>query len=79
MSFEHSFHPQLNENSENVVQAMREKDNPDGETKERWRELYEYGTIKQKQRKELAEQISDLKDNEILMNNTYRPEIIGHR
>jgi len=25
---------------------MRQKDNLEGEAKERWRELYEYGTIK---------------------------------
>lgn len=54
--FPHSFHPQLNENSELKVQEIRQRDNPEGEQqKERWRELFEYGTMKQKQRKELAE------------------------
>lgn len=71
--FPHHFHPEMNPNSEEIVNLMKQGE--DYSKNERWKYLYEYGRQKQMERRELADKIKEIKENEELMNNTYRPEI----
>lgn len=70
------FKPQLNKNSEEIIRLMREGD--DYDKNDRWRSLYSYGVMKQKARKDIEDQIKEIREEEALSSQPYRPQILPY-